>query len=97
MGPMSIALFHLDDWSAIVSHSTDSALTTPVWHTPRMRRTVKLVDQLSISGMSEKAHISRTRRHDCKFVLVDDLLHLLYAAEVAKHVADRDNVPTLKE
>lgn len=36
-------------------------------------------------------------RHDRQVVFVDDLLHLLNAAEVAQHVADRDDIAVLDE
>lgn len=42
-------------------------------------------------------HVSRVRRHDGQVVVVDDLLHLLNAAEVSQHVSDRDDVSILDQ
>lgn len=43
------------------------------------------------------AHVTGVGRHHGQVVLVDDLLHPLDAAEVAEHVADRDDVPIVDE
>jgi hypothetical protein len=42
-------------------------------------------------------YISRVGRHHRQVVLCDDLLHLLHAAEVAQHVADRHDVAVLEQ
>jgi hypothetical protein len=40
-------------------------------------------------------HVSSVSSHDCQIVVVDDLLHLLYATEVSQHVTNRDDVAVL--
>jgi hypothetical protein len=51
-----------------------------------------------VSGCYDKAtHVSSIGGHHGEIVLVDDLLHLLHASEVSKHVSDRDNVAILDE
>jgi hypothetical protein len=42
-------------------------------------------------------HVTSIGSHDGQVILVNDLLHLLHAAEVAQHVAHRDNVAVLDE
>lgn len=44
-----------------------------------------------------RAYVSCIGSHDGQVVLVDDLLHLLDAAEVSQHVTDRDNVAVLDQ
>lgn len=52
------------------------------------------------SGLGDRlvgGSVASHRAHDGQVVFGDDLLHLLNAAEVAKHVTDRDNVAGVDE
>ena len=53
--------------------------------------------QTGRSQLKHDTHVTRVGSHDGQVVFVDDLLHLLHAAEVTQHVADRDNVAVLDE
>lgn len=44
---------------------------------------------------SSATHITRVGGHDSEVVIVDNLLHLLHAAEIAEHVADGDDILVL--
>lgn len=56
-----------------------------------------LVPPSGLGNRLVRTSVTSNGSHHRQVVLVDDLLHLLDAAEVTKHVADRDNVTCLDE
>jgi hypothetical protein len=73
------------------------ALVPPSGLSDRLVRASLRVASASNLEFKSPTYVTSNGSHHSQVVFVDDLLHLLHAAEIAEHVADGNNVARLDQ